>query len=160
VYNYSIHLWHLRESPFQVPCFLQKNNETCWMAEQTASKLLAPQYTTDKPGQAFMPQTVTNSRLKATSYSVFLRPFPVTHLREISNGSDFDVITVHNPYCCTVHIVELLKPLTPNDHYSGRTASLTSKLFILYIYSTNMGNILKMVYTLRFLFLFKMQFVS
>ena len=32
-----------------------------------------------------------------------------------------------------------LNPLTPNDHYSGRTAPLTSKLFILYIYSTNIG---------------------
>jgi len=30
-----------------------------------------------------------------------------------------------------------LNPLTPNDHYSGRTAPLTSKRFILYIYSTN-----------------------
>ena len=30
-----------------------------------------------------------------------------------------------------------LNPLTPNDHYSGRTATLTSKRCILYIYSTN-----------------------
>jgi len=30
-------------------------------------------------------------------------------------------------------------PLTPNDHYSGRTAPLTSKHCILYIYSTNIG---------------------
>jgi len=30
--------------------------------------------------------------------------------------------------------------LTPNDHYSGRTAPLTSKRCILYIYSTNVGN--------------------
>jgi len=30
-------------------------------------------------------------------------------------------------------------PLTPNDHYRGRTAPLTSKRFILYIYSTNIG---------------------
>ena len=30
-------------------------------------------------------------------------------------------------------------PLTPNDHYSGRTAPLTSKRYILYIYSTNTG---------------------
>ena len=30
-------------------------------------------------------------------------------------------------------------PLTPNDDYSGRTASLTSKRCILYIYSTHMG---------------------
>jgi len=29
--------------------------------------------------------------------------------------------------------------LTPNDDYSGPTAPLTSKLFILYIYSTNTG---------------------
>jgi len=49
-----------------------------------------------------------------------------------------------------------VNPLTPNDHYSGRTAPLTSKRFILYIYLTN---ILNMVYILRF-FLFKMQFVS
>ena len=30
-------------------------------------------------------------------------------------------------------------PLTPNDHYSGRTAPLTSIRCILYIYSTNIG---------------------
>jgi len=29
--------------------------------------------------------------------------------------------------------------LTPNDHYRGRTAQLTSKHCILYIYSTNIG---------------------
>jgi len=31
-------------------------------------------------------------------------------------------------------------PLTPNAHYSGRTAPPTSKRCILYIYSTNIGN--------------------
>jgi len=30
-----------------------------------------------------------------------------------------------------------LNPLTPNDDYSGRTAPLSSKCCILYIYSTN-----------------------
>ena len=51
-------------------------------------------------------------------------------------------------------------PLTPNDPYIGRTAPLTSKRCILYIYSTNIcTENLNMVYTLRF-FLFKMQFVS
>ena len=30
-------------------------------------------------------------------------------------------------------------PLTPNDHYSGCTAPLTSKRCILYTYSTNIG---------------------
>ena len=33
----------------------------------------------------------------------------------------------------------LFNPLTPNDHYSGRTAPLTSKRCILYIYSINIG---------------------
>ena len=33
----------------------------------------------------------------------------------------------------------MFNPLTPNDHYSGRTAPLTSKRCILYIYSTNIG---------------------
>ena len=32
-----------------------------------------------------------------------------------------------------------INPLTPNDDYSGRTAQLTSKRRILYIYSTNIG---------------------
>ena len=35
---------------------------------------------------------------------------------------------------------EMLNPLTPNDPYRGRTAPLTSKRCILYIYSTNIGN--------------------
>ena len=32
-----------------------------------------------------------------------------------------------------------INPLKPKDPYSGRTAPLTSKCFILYIYSTNRG---------------------
>ena len=32
-----------------------------------------------------------------------------------------------------------INPLTPNDHYSGRTAPLTFKSCILYIYSRNTG---------------------
>ena len=32
-----------------------------------------------------------------------------------------------------------INPLTPNDHYRGRTAPLTSKRRILYIYATNIG---------------------
>jgi len=31
----------------------------------------------------------------------------------------------------------MLNPLTPDDNYSGRTATLNSKSCILYIYSTN-----------------------
>ena len=36
-------------------------------------------------------------------------------------------------------MVDFINPLTPNDHYIGRTAPLTSKCCILYIYSTNIG---------------------
>ena len=52
-------------------------------------------------------------------------------------------------------------PLTLNDHYSGRTAPLTSKRCILYIYSTNIGTeyFKHGVYS-PFFFLFKMQLVS
>ena len=35
--------------------------------------------------------------------------------------------------------LDYINPLTPNDDYSGRTAPLTSKRCILYIYSTHIG---------------------
>jgi len=35
--------------------------------------------------------------------------------------------------------LHLINRLTPNDPYVGRTAPLTSKRYILYIYSTNIG---------------------
>ena len=38
-----------------------------------------------------------------------------------------------------LNLTSVLNHLTPNDHYSGRTAPLTSKRCILYIYSTNIG---------------------
>jgi len=54
-----------------------------------------------------------------------------------------------------------LNLLTPNDDYSGRTAPLTSKCCILYIYSTNKGTeYFKHGIYSPFFFLFKMQFVS
>jgi len=37
----------------------------------------------------------------------------------------------------TYQVWQYINPLTPNDSYSGRTAPLTSKRCILYIYSTN-----------------------
>ena len=44
-------------------------------------------------------------------------------------------------YRGVVYLLYMLyfNPLTPNNHYSGRTAPLTSKRCILYIYSTNIG---------------------
>ena len=38
-----------------------------------------------------------------------------------------------------IRISFCINPSTPNDPYSGRTAPLTSKRCILYIYSTNIG---------------------
>jgi len=54
----------------------------------------------------------------------------------------------------------LINPLTPNDHYSGRTAPLTSKRCILYIYSTNTCTEYFKQGIYSPFFLFKMQFVS
>jgi len=61
---------------------------------------------------------------------------------------------------CAQHVSDI-NPLTPNDDYTGRTAPLTSKRCILYIYSTHIGTeyFKHGIYALRF-FLFKMQFVS
>ena len=36
-------------------------------------------------------------------------------------------------------VLIIFNPLTPNDSYNGRTAPLTSKRCIFYIYSTNIG---------------------
>jgi len=54
----------------------------------------------------------------------------------------------------------LINPLTPNDHYSGCTAPLTSKRCILYIYSTNIGTEYFKHGIYSPIFLFKMQYVS
>jgi len=53
-------------------------------------------------------------------------------------------------------LLELINPLTPNDPYRGRTAPLTTKRCILYIYSTNISTeYFKQVIYFPF-FLFKM----
>jgi hypothetical protein len=53
-----------------------------------------------------------------------------------------------------------INPLTPSDPYMGRTAPLTSKRFILYIYSTNVGTEYFKHALYSPFFLFKMLFVS
>ena len=57
-------------------------------------------------------------------------------------------------------ITIVINRLTANDPYMGRTAPLTSKRCILYIYSTNIGNEYFKHALYSPLFLFKMQFVS
>ena len=58
------------------------------------------------------------------------------------------------------YILLLLNRFTPNDPYMGRTAPLTSKRCILYIYSTNIGTKYFKHALYSPFFLFKMQFVS
>ena len=56
-------------------------------------------------------------------------------------------------FLCTSQgsIVTDINPLTPNDHYRGRTAPLTSKFaFYIFIQKIQVLNILNMVYTHRF----------
>ena len=47
-------------------------------------------------------------------------------------------LSVFKSLCSTTPLTRI-NPLTPNDPYSSRTAPLTSKRCILYIYSTNTG---------------------
>jgi len=54
----------------------------------------------------------------------------------------------------------LVNLLTPNVNYSGRTAPLTSKRCILYIYTTNIGTEYFKHGIYSPFFLFKMHFVS
>ena len=62
--------------------------------------------------------------------------------------------------CTAVSCTGYINPLTPNDPYSGRTAPLTSKRGILYIYSTNIGTEYFKHGIYSPFFLFKMKFVS
>ena len=61
---------------------------------------------------------------------------------------------------CAKQLQLLINPLTPNDLYMSRTAPQTSKRFILYIYSTNIGTEYFKYALYSVFFLFKMQFVS
>ena len=51
----------------------------------------------------------------------------------------YDYDKIENLQQKSGEVVRWINPLTPKDHYSGRTAPLTSKRCILYIYSTNIG---------------------
>ena len=56
--------------------------------------------------------------------------------------------------------IPFINRLTPNDPYMGRTAQLTYKSCILYIYSTNIGTEYFKHALYSPFFLLKMQFVS
>ena len=56
--------------------------------------------------------------------------------QQYRSGNHILLFWVQEIVFCTTSCINLL---TPNDNYSGRTAPLTSKCCILYIYSTNIG---------------------
>jgi len=82
---------------------------------------------------------------------ICVRP-SITHVQENKKNS----IIVYK----LIFTLSDINPLTPNDPYSGRTAPLTSKRCILYIYLTNTGNEYFKHGIYSPFFLFKMQFVS
>ena len=53
-------------------------------------------------------------------------------------GRNFYITAVRSLNLMSITIL-VINLLTPNDHYSGRTAPLTSKSCILHIYSSNIG---------------------
>jgi len=70
-----------------------------------------------------------------TKYFKDLR-FAVSHSLSCNSWRNTSINFTFSGPCVVIY---LLNPLTPNDTYSGRTAPLTSKRCILYIYSTNIG---------------------
>jgi len=79
-----------------------------------------------------------------------------------ANHQDLEAIIVLLPHmvCNAARMKRYNNPLMPNDPFRGRTAPLTSKRFILYIYSTNIGTEYFKHGVYSPFFLFKMQFVS
>ena len=74
----------------------------------------------------------TPDRLQVKSKSGALSP---RHSQSSANRSAIQYCLIYS----TDKLLVLINPLKPNDPYRGRTAQLTSKRWILYIYSTNIG---------------------
>jgi len=92
--------------------------------------------------------------------AILLRPQAIPTCIYQSTGGH--VVTVSNITALVIqrYCSNVFNPLMPNDHYTSRTAPLTSKRCILCIYSTNMcTEYIKYGINSPF-FLFKMQFVS
>jgi len=72
--------------------------------------------------KVFLPHPVYQNKTAKYRYSLL----HITHIQNIIEDK-------------AGNMFRLINPLTSNDDYSGRTAPLTSKRCILYIYSTNRG---------------------
>ena len=69
-----------------------------------------------------------------------IRTSPVSYTCHMPRPSHFSWFDRSNNIWWGAQSMKLIfNPLTPNDDYSCRTAPLTSKCYILYIYSTNKG---------------------
>ena len=80
----------------------------------------------------------------ATVLVSLLRCHLLTGRRTVCSSYAWIGCLVHTTKCfgsilCTSFPLTNINPLKPNDPYRGRTAPLTSKRCILYIYSTNIG---------------------
>ena len=73
-------------------------------------------------------------RMRYSSVSIVTRPGLRTYGTGAQNGTQKDFLGTRHSL-----LFQFLNRLTPNDPYMGRTAPLTSKRCILYIYSTNTG---------------------
>jgi len=65
--------------------------------------------------------------------------FTLKHLKPLQHVSII-IQTIFREIVCSLLkslILKFVNHLTPNGHYMGRTAPLTSRCCILYIYSTN-----------------------
>ena len=86
------------------------------------------------------------------------RACAITFQTQSTNMVEDGLLSLWREKCLV--LLSSINPLTPNDLYMSRTAPLTSKRCILYIYSTNVGTEY-FKHTLYFpFFLFKMRFVS
>jgi len=88
------------------------------------------------------PKVIYRTHKRPPPVSILGQPNPVHiptfHLLEI-HPNLIQPSTPRSPQWSTIRlqIANPINPLTPKDPYSGRTAPLTSKRCILYIYSTN-----------------------
>jgi hypothetical protein len=111
-----------------------------------------------------LPVTDTTSDAAATAISFVVcsanqqsEYYPLHNIPRYLKNKLYVIIMFNEIYLKPTWFVS---PLTPNGHYSGRTAPLTHRHCILNIYSTNIVlNILNMLHNPRFS-LFKMPFLS
>ena len=124
--------------------------------------------TNDQPVGKAATYTTYNKHQRLTSTPLYLiltrdprnQEASGIHLRQQGHRNlSFIISYKFNFIQCQCNNFEV-NPLTPNDPYRGRTAPLTSKSWILYIYSSNISTEYFKHGIYSPFFLFRMQFVS